>query len=182
MLSANLLSATAMALVLTYVFETRWRAESPLRPPRGRDWSRESERSHRGADRLRDRIERGSRLDLEWFHLFSLAQLARALRGEREYVEQGRNGITLLKTEQLRVLLEVAAEGAKIAEHTVPGPAIVHVLDGELELTCLDETRMAHAGEMVVIPHDRPRSLCAQSDVTFLWTLAIESDSTASER
>ena len=64
----------------------------------------------------------------------------------------------------------------------MPGPAIVHVLDGELELTCLDETRMAHAGEMVVIPHDRPRSLCAQSDVTFLWTLAIESDSTASER
>ena len=125
---------------------------------------------HRGSN-LRDRIERGNRLDLGWFHLFSLAQFARGLRGEREYAEQGRNAITLLKTEQLSVVLEVAAEGVKIAEHTVPGPAIVHVLDGELDLVCLDETRVAHAGEMVVIPHDRPRSMSAKSDVTFLWTL-----------
>jgi hypothetical protein len=27
---------------------------------------------------------------------------------------------------------------------------------------------------MVVIPHDRPRSMSAKSDVTFLWTLALE--------
>ena len=77
----------------------------------------------------------------------------------------------------MSVVLEVAAEGVKIAEHTVSGPAIVHVLDGELDLVCLDETRVAHAGEMVVIPHDRPRSMSAKSDVTFLWTLAMESDS-----
>ena len=89
-------------------------------------------------------------------------------------MEQGRNAITLLKTEQMSVVLEVAAEGMKIAEHTVPGPAIVHVLDGELDLVCLDETRVAHAGEMVMIPHDRPRSMSAKSDVTFLWTLALE--------
>ena len=50
-LSANLLAATAMALLLTYAFETRWRAESPLRPPRGRD----AERLHRGSN-LRDRL------------------------------------------------------------------------------------------------------------------------------
>ena len=181
-LSANLLAATAMALVLTYAFETRWRAESPLRPPRGRDSPRESERSLRGGDGLRDRPLRGSRLDLEWLHLFSLGQFVRTLRGEREYVEQGRNGITLLKTEDLRVVLEVAAEGETIAEHTVPGPAVVHVLEGELDLVCLDETRVAHAGEMVVIPHDRPRSMTAKSDVAFLWTLAMESDRQTSRR
>jgi hypothetical protein len=33
-----------------------------------------------------------------------------------------------------------------------------------------------------LIPHDRPCSLSAQSDVTFLWTLALESDATASGR
>jgi quercetin dioxygenase-like cupin family protein len=175
-LSANLLAATAMALVLTYAFETRWRAESPLQPPRGRDPERGLERSDRGSERL---AARGSRLDLEWFHLFSLSQFARSLRAEREYREQGRNGMTLLKTEQLRVVLEVAAEGTKIGEHTVPGPAIVQVLDGELDFVCLDETRVAHAGEMVVIPHDRPRSMSAKSDVTFLWTIAMESDSSA---
>jgi ethanolamine utilization protein EutQ (cupin superfamily) len=56
------------------------------------------------------------------------------------------------------------------------------VLEGELDLVCLDETRVAHAGEMVVIPHDRPRSIRAKSDVTFLWTLAMEQDATKSAR
>jgi quercetin dioxygenase-like cupin family protein len=173
---ANLLAATAMALVSNYAFQTRWRVESPLRPPRGRDADEtDAERSHRRVvERLRDRIERASRLDEEWLHLFSLAHFARALRADREYREQGRNAITLLKTDTLRVVLEVASAGTKIAEHVVPGPAIVQVLDGELDLVCLDETRVAHRGEMVVIPHDRPRSMTAKSDAAFLWTLAIE--------
>jgi quercetin dioxygenase-like cupin family protein len=179
-LSANLLSATAMALVSNYAFQTRWRAESPLRPPRGREQGAAAERSYRGTDRLRDRIERGTRLDEEWLHLFSLARFARALRAEREYREQGRNAMILMKTGQLRVVLEVAAEGAKIAEHVVPGPAIVHVLDGELDLVCLDETRVARAGEIVVIPHDRPRAMAAKSEVAFLWMLAMETDADAS--
>src|SRR5262245_9354792 len=111
---------------------------------------------------------------MEWFHLFSITQFARALRAEREYRDQGRNGITLIKTEHLRVVLEVAAQGAKIDEHTVPGPAMIHVLDGELDVVCLDETRVTHAGEIVVIPHDRSREMSAKTEVTFLWTLAME--------
>ena len=172
-----------MALVLTHAFETRWRAESPLRPPRGRDPATRSGCTGAATFATGPRAEIDS--TSKWFHLFSIAQFARGLRGEREYAEQGRNAITLLKTEEMSVVLEVAAEGVKIAEHTVPGPAIVHVLDGELDLVCLDETRVAHAGEMVVIPHDRPRSMSAKSDVTFLWTLGtlgIESDATPAER
>jgi quercetin dioxygenase-like cupin family protein len=125
-------------------------------------------------DTLRDRAERPNRLDPEWFHLFSLAPLRESLRSERPYREQGRNGLVLLKTDQLRVVLQVAAAGAEIAEHTVPGPAIVHVLEGELELVCLDATRIAHAGEIVSIPHDRPRAITARSDASFLWVLALE--------
>jgi ethanolamine utilization protein EutQ (cupin superfamily) len=52
----------------------------------------------------------------------------------------------------------------------------------QVDVVCLDEKRVAHAGEMVAIPHDRPRSMSAKSDVTFLWTLALETDATASER
>ena len=125
-------------------------------------------------DTLRDRAERASRLDPEWFHLFSLARLIHTLRSERVYREQRRNGVALLKTDQLRVVLEVAAEGTEIAEHTVPGPALVHVLEGELELVCLDAIRIAHTGEIVAIPHDRPRTITAKSDASFLWTLAVD--------
>jgi quercetin dioxygenase-like cupin family protein len=122
----------------------------------------------------RSRSERPKRLDPEWSHLFSLAHLMQSLRGERPYREQGRNGIVLLKTDELRVVLEVAAEGTEVSEHTVPGPAMVHVLEGELELACLDETRIARAGEIVTIPHDRPRTIAAKTDTSFLWTFAIE--------
>ena len=107
--------------------------------------------------------------------MFSLQQFVRELRGEREYAEQGRNGITLLlKTDRLRIVLEAAAEGTKIPEHTVEGAAVVQVLDGSLDLVCMDERRVARAGEMVVIPHDRPRSMSGSSDVTFLWTLSLD--------
>jgi quercetin dioxygenase-like cupin family protein len=123
---------------------------------------------------LRDPQERQSRLDPEWFHLFALEQLAHKLRAEREYAENGRNGLVLLKTAQLRVVLEVAAEGTKFAEHTVLGSAIVVVLDGSLEIVCGDETRVAKRGEMIAIPHDRPRAMSATGDVCFLWTLSLE--------
>jgi len=173
---ANLLASTAMALLLTWAFETRWRPESRLAPLIGRVWARQPRAPHHrashGASRLRERPERGSRLDPEWFHLFSVLQFVRTLRGEPEYREQGRNGVTLLKTRALRIVLEVAAEGTAIAEHNVQGPAMVHVIDGALELDCLDEKRIAHAGEMVAIPHDRPPSIRAIRDATFVWTLA----------
>jgi quercetin dioxygenase-like cupin family protein len=168
-LSANLLAATAMALLLTYAFQTRWRTESPLVPPVGQKSAAEPHRAqHRSA---RDRLGREGAVDREWFHLFSLAQFARELREEREYAEHGRNGIALLKSDRVRVVLEVAAEGAKIAEHTVEGAAMITVLDGALDVACNDERRVARAGELVVIPHDRPRTITAKSDASFLWTL-----------
>jgi quercetin dioxygenase-like cupin family protein len=123
---------------------------------------------------LRDPEERQNRLDPEWFHLFSLEQFAHTLRQEPEYAENGRNGLVLLKTAQLRVVLEVASEGTKFAEHSVLGSAIVVVLEGSLEIVCGDETRLARRGEMVVIPHDRPRAMSATGDACFLWTLSLE--------
>jgi quercetin dioxygenase-like cupin family protein len=140
----------------------------------GRPSSPERRPSHTGSEDLRDHEERHSRLDPEWFHLFSLQQFRHKLRSEPEYAENGRSGVVLLRTARLRVMLEVAAEGTKFAEHTVIGSAIVVVIDGSLQITCDDEKRVARAGEMVVIPHDRPRAMIATSDVSFLWALALE--------
>ena len=173
MLGANLLAAGAMALLLATVFQTRWQPESQLIPPAGRE-SAHGRRRHAGGEGLRDHPGRHSRLDPEWLHLFSLQQLAHKLRAEPEYAENGRNGLVLIKTAQLRVVLEVAAEGTRFAEHTVLGSATVVVLDGSLEIVCDDETRTARQGEMVVIPHDRPRAMSATGDVCFLWTLSLE--------
>jgi quercetin dioxygenase-like cupin family protein len=174
MLGANLIAAAAMALLLATVFQTRWQPESRLVPHPGRPSTRDRRRSHVSGQGLRDHDERHSRLDPEWLHLFSLQQLARKLRSEPEYAENGRGGVVLIKTEQLRVVLEVAAEGTQFAEHTVLGSATVVVLEGSLQIVCGDEKRAAQRGEMVVIPHDRPRTMSATSDVCFLWTLSLE--------
>ena len=121
----------------------------------------------------RDRVEPDP-LDPEWFHLFSLARLTQTLRARREYIEQGRTAAILVKTDHLRVVLEVASEGTEVAEHSVAGASVVHVLEGELAVQCLDATRIAHSGELVAIPHDRPRSIAVRADSCFLWTIAVD--------
>jgi quercetin dioxygenase-like cupin family protein len=122
---------------------------------------------------LRDRSERRHRLDEEWLHLFSLEKFTAALRQEPEYLHNGHNGVILIKTEHVRVVLEVAQAGRSIGEHTIHGPALVQVLEGTLSFQCGDERRVAHAGEMVVIPHDRQRTIRATDDAAFLWALAL---------
>lgn len=124
---------------------------------------------------LRDRLHRRERLDAEWFHLFSLDEMVDALRREEAYRSNGHSGLLLLKSEQLRVVLEVARDGNEIGEHTIPGPTVIQVLEGSLQLETENETRLAHAGEMVVVPHDRPRTLRARDDAAFVWALALES-------
>lgn len=123
---------------------------------------------------LRDRLRRSERLDEEWLHLFALPPMAKLLREEPEYQRNGRTGLTLLKSEHLRVVLEVARAGTEIGDHRISGPTLVHVLEGSLALVSDDATRVAHAAEMVVVPHDRPRRIHAESDAVFLWALSLD--------
>lgn len=124
---------------------------------------------------LRGQSRRHERLDEEWFHLFALDSMVELLRTEAAYETNGHSGVTLLKTDHLRVVLEAARAGSRIGEHTLEGPAFVHVLEGSLEVLSGDEKRIAHAGEMAVIPHDRPREVHAQQeDAAFLWVLSLE--------
>lgn len=123
---------------------------------------------------IRDRIRRQERLDGEWFHLFALDRIVEVMRTEEEYHANGHTGLILLKAERLRVVLEVARDGVEIAPHTVHGPTLIQVLEGSLCLSCEDETRIAHAGEMVVIPHDRARTFRAEGAVAFLLALSLE--------
>lgn len=123
---------------------------------------------------LRSRLRREERLDESWFHLFALGSMVDVLRTEREYELNGHSGVILLKTTHLRVVLEVARKGVRIPEHVIAGPTVIHVLDGSLHVTSQDETRIAHSGEMLVIPHDRPRELRAEGDTAFLWALSLD--------
>lgn len=120
----------------------------------------------------RTREERTERLDTGLLHAFALAQYASALREEPEYAANGRNGVTLVKTLGLRVVLEVLRSGAELAEHRAPGSITVQVLEGEVRFHTGEETFRIREGEMLALPASRPHAVEAVRDTAFLLTIA----------
>lgn len=116
--------------------------------------------------------ERSDRLDAGLLHVFSLASYASALRSEPVYARTGRDGVTLVETAGLRVVLEVLRGGAELAEHRAPGPITLQVLEGEVRFHTGDETFRVRAGEVLGLPGGRPHALEAVRDSAFLLTIA----------
>lgn len=52
-------------------------------------------------------------------------------------------------------------QGEGLSEHTAPFDAIVHVLEGEAEVTIAGATHRLGAGEMIVMPAGQPHALHA---------------------
>ncbi|HEU4751710.1 MAG TPA: cupin domain-containing protein [Armatimonadota bacterium] len=120
----------------------------------------------------RTREERQARLYPEGVHVFDLDAQAGVLRGETAYQENGRDGITLVKNPNLRVVVEALRAGAGLAEHHAPGPITVHVLQGELRFNTGGEAIPLRPGEMLALPAGQPHSVHAVQDTTFLITIA----------
>ena len=51
--------------------------------------------------------------------------------------------------------------GQGLSEHTVPFDAMVHILDGEAEITIAGTPRQVSAGELIIMPSGKPHSLKA---------------------
>ena len=120
----------------------------------------------------RTRKEREERLDAEHLHLFDLRELTYALWREPEAGESGRSGVTLVKTPDLRVVLQVLEAGSALAEHRAPGPITVQVLQGVLRFQAGSEVRYLRQGELLALPARQPHSVEAICDSTFLLTIA----------
>ena len=52
-------------------------------------------------------------------------------------------------------------EGQGLSEHTAPFDALVHVIDGEAEITISGESHTVADGEIIVMPANRPHALKA---------------------
>jgi quercetin dioxygenase-like cupin family protein len=52
-------------------------------------------------------------------------------------------------------------EGQGLSEHTAPFDALVHLLDGEADITISGKTLRLKEGEMVIMPAGEPHSLKA---------------------
>lgn len=62
-------------------------------------------------------------------------------------------------------------EGQGLSEHTAPYDAIVHIIDGEVDITISGNVLRTKAGEMVVMPAGQPHSLKAVTKFKMILTM-----------
>jgi quercetin dioxygenase-like cupin family protein len=68
---------------------------------------------------------------------------------------------TLIKKPTGTVTLFAFDAGQELSEHTAPFDALVHVLDGETEITIAAKPLRLTAGQMVVMPAGKPHAVKA---------------------
>ena len=78
-----------------------------------------------------------------------------------EYQEGSVVSRTIIDKPQGTVTLFAFAEGEGLSEHTTPYDAMVHVIDGEVEITIGAEVFHLDEGKVIVMPADIPHALRA---------------------
>jgi quercetin dioxygenase-like cupin family protein len=77
----------------------------------------------------------------------------------------------IVKQEKGNVTLFAFDTGQELSEHTAPFDALVHVLEGEVEITISGKPIRTRAGEMVLMPANQPHALRAVSRFKMLLTM-----------
>jgi len=68
---------------------------------------------------------------------------------------------TLIDKKTGTVTLFAFDEGQGLSEHTAPFDALVHIIDGEAEITISGKALHMKGGEMVIMPANEPHALRA---------------------
>ena len=77
----------------------------------------------------------------------------------------------ITKAEGGNVTLFAFDEGQELSEHTAPFDALVHVLDGEVEIKISGRPSLLMAGEAIIMPADQPHALKAVKKFKMLLTM-----------
>ena len=70
---------------------------------------------------------------------------------------------TIIKRKAGTITLFAFDKGEGLSEHTAPFDALVPVLEGEAEVVISGKKQTVEAGEMIILPADRPHSLKANA-------------------
>ena len=62
-------------------------------------------------------------------------------------------------------------EGQGLSEHTAPFDALVHVLEGEVEITIAGKLHRLQSGEMILMPAQQPHALRAMQRFKMILTM-----------
>jgi len=69
------------------------------------------------------------------------------------------------------ITLFAFAAGQALSEHTTPFDALLMVLDGKAEVTISGTANQLSAGQMIVMPADRPHAVAAVTDFKMLLVM-----------
>ncbi len=75
---------------------------------------------------------------------------------------------TVLRDGQLKVIVFAFAPGQELSQHTASVPAMIHILEGECDLTVGDNSYSGKPGGWVYMDANTPHSLLARSPVKML--------------
>jgi len=78
---------------------------------------------------------------------------------------------TILKRESGSVTLFAFDQSQGLSEHTAPYDALVHLVDGEAEITIGGTAHRVKQGEMIVMPANQPHALKAIARFTMVLTM-----------
>ena len=78
---------------------------------------------------------------------------------------------TLLKRPTGTITAFAFARGQGLSEHTAPFDALAHVLDGDAEITIAGTAHRLSAGEMILMPANKPHALMARTPFKMLLTM-----------
>ncbi len=109
------------------------------------------------------------------FLKFDLADEIGALRRESTFLRNGHNARTLAKYEDLRIVLEVAQRGTRMATHEPGERTSVHVLRGRIRLHAGedDSAHEVRAGQIVTMDRSTAHDIVAADDCAFLLYVSM---------
>jgi len=84
----------------------------------------------------------------------------------------GHNARTLVKYDDLRVVLIALRANARIPEHKTEGRISVHVLSGHVQVKAAGRTFSLRPGGLLALDHGLPHSVEAMEDSALLLTIA----------
>lgn len=103
---------------------------------------------------------------------FDLGAELEQLRREQSYQAGDRNAVTLVKGPDLRVVLTVVKEGARLREHEVPGSVTVQTLAGRLRVHTRDEAYELPQSTLLTFGGGVAHDVEALEESAFLVTIA----------
>ncbi|MBK8169035.1 MAG: AraC family ligand binding domain-containing protein [Sandaracinaceae bacterium] len=93
------------------------------------------------------------------------------MRTSDAYVREGHTARTLVREDDVRLVLVVMKAGARIAEHRANETALVHTLTGHVRLRLPEKTADLPAGRLLVLESGMQHDVEAIVDSAFLLTL-----------